>query len=116
MLRIMKNKSKAKIEAVHLILVVDHPHILITTVAKRSEDKWRDEVSEFLELSLRVAMSEEDVRHATRPIYGVHFGLDTQITTTVVVVVTFVVIAIVVGIVVGADKGWVSVVVLVVVV
>lgn len=113
----MKKKSKSKIEAVHLILVIDHPHILITAVAKRSEDKWRDEVSEFLELSLRVAMSEEDVRHATRPVYGVHFGLDTQITTTVVVIVIFVAIVIVVGIVVvGADRGWVSVVLLVVVV
>lgn len=104
MLRIYEEKSRkeSKIEAVHLILVVDHPHILVTTVAKRSEDKWRDEVSELLELSLRVAMSEEDVRHATRPIYGVHFGLDTQITTTVFVVVIFVIS---VGIVVGADRA-----------
>lgn len=84
-----------------MVLVVDHPHILITTVAKRSEDKWRDEVSEFLELSLRVAMSEEDVRHATRPLYGVHFSLDTRITAAVFVVD---VVAVVFVVVVGAGE------------
>lgn len=74
-----------------MVLVIDHPHILITTVAKGSEDKWRDEVSEFLKLSLRVAMGKEDVRHAARPLYGLHFSLGTRITAVVVVVVAVVV-------------------------
>lgn len=83
----MKKRKQIKIEVVHLVLVIDHPHILITTVAKRSEDKWWDEVSKFLELSLRIAMGEEDVRHAARPFYGLHFSLGTRITAVVVVVV-----------------------------
>lgn len=87
-----------------MVLVVDHPHVLITTVAKGSEDKWRDEVSELLELSLRVAMSKEDVRHAARPLYGVHFSLDTRITAVVFVAVVFV--AVVVG--AGELIEWVS--------
>lgn len=88
-----------------MVLVVDHPHVLITAVAKRSQDKWRDEVSELLELSLRVAMSEEDVRHAARPLYGLHFCLDARITAVVFVAVVF---AAVVG---GAGElieGWIS--------
>lgn len=71
----MKKRKQIKIEVVHLVLVIDHPHVLITTVAKCSEDKRRDEVSELLKLALRVAMSEENIRHAARPLYGVHFGL-----------------------------------------
>lgn len=70
-----------------MVLVIDHPHILITTVAKGPENKWRDEVSEFLKLSLGVAMGKEDVRHAARPLYGLHFSLGTRITAVVVVVV-----------------------------
>lgn len=89
-----------------MVLVVDHPHVLITTVAKGSEDKWRDEVSKLLELSLRVAMSKEDVRHAARPLYGVHFSLDTRITAVVFVAVVFVAVVVVVG--AGELIEWVS--------
>lgn len=87
----MKKRKQIKIEVVHLVLVIDHPHILITTVAKRSEDKWWDEVSKFLELSLRIAMGEEDARHAARPFYGLHFSLGIRIAAVVAIVVAIVV-------------------------
>lgn len=71
-----------------MVLVIDHPYVLIATVAKGSEDKWRDEVSEFLEIPLRVAMSEEDIRHAPRPLYCIHFGLDHQLLLTLLICCT----------------------------
>lgn len=58
---------------VHLIMVVNHPDILVLRIAKSPQHERRNKMAKLLKVALRITVGEEDVRHAARPFHRIHF-------------------------------------------
>jgi len=58
---------------VHLIMVVNHPDILVLRIAKGPQYERRNKMAKLLKVALGIAVGEEDVRHTARPLHRVHF-------------------------------------------